>query len=260
MNTEGSEARTDAVAKESDSFLVPDHQSCLRRVCILRRTERFVAVDKPAGVLVHKSELAGDRWTVMQGLRDALGRHVFPVHRLDRKTSGVLVFALDAGFARELGTMFEQRKVTKRYLAIVRGWLQQEVVVDRALRKEDGHQFQEASTWIGSIATAELPVSVGPFASARFSLVEAVPRTGRRHQIRRHLRGLNHPVIGDTVHGEGRQNRLFREHLNCHRMLLHAWCLELEVLGERIEAVPDDDFLKPAAALGWDLRQWIGGQ
>jgi len=189
---------------------------------LLRVTPRWVAVDKPAGLVVHRGERTREEPAVLQLVRDRLGQHVYPVHRLDRATSGVLVLALDPEAARHLVEAFTARAVEKRYVAIVRGWVDEAGVVDSPLREDPSAPLAEATTEYRRLATWEVPVAVGRYASARYSLVEVVPRTGRMHQIRRHFTHLCHPVIGDVRYGDGRHNRMFRERFGVHRMLLHA--------------------------------------
>ena len=185
------------------------------------------AIDKPSGLLVHKSARGDDRVFAMQMLRDQLGQKVWPVHRLDRATSGVLLFALDAGTAAAVGQQIMARSVDKRYLAVVRGHTGLEGRIDKALSTNDGRADQPALTDYRRLATMELPIPVGRYASARYSLVEVFPHTGRTHQIRRHFKHIFHPLVGDTTYGEGRHNRLFRTEFACHRLLLHAAELRL---------------------------------
>ena len=168
---------------------------------ILWRDEHLVAVYKPAGWLVHRTGLdAGETRFVMQTLRDQLGQHVYPVHRLDKGTCGVLVMALHSAAARALSQAFEHQATTKRYLAMVRGWAPESVEVDHALKPDDAPAdaaVQNAHTRLSRLAQLTLPeASDARFATTRASLVEAVPTTGRRHQIRRHLKHLAHPILG----------------------------------------------------------------
>ena len=197
---------------------------------LLWRDEHLVAVYKPAGWLVHRTGLdAGETRFVMQTLRDQLGQHVYPVHRLDKGTCGVLVMALHSDAARTLSQAFERHATTKRYLAMVRGWAPAHAEVDHALRPDDAPPdaaVQSAHTVFHSLARLTLPEACDArFASTRASLVEAVPTTGRRHQIRRHLKHLAHPILGDATHGKGPLNRWWAERLGQQRLWLHAWQL-----------------------------------
>lgn len=186
------------------------------------------AIDKPSGIMVHRSNKGSDREFVLQALRDQLGQRVWPAHRLDRATSGVLLFALDAETARALGEAFMARRVAKSYLAVTRGWTAQGGMIDHPLARHRRVEARRALTRYRRLATCELPIPVPPHPSARYSLIEARPETGRRHQLRRHFKHISHHLIGDTTYGDGRHNRVFRQHLGCHRLLLHASRLELD--------------------------------
>ena len=189
---------------------------------LLRATERWVAIDKPAGLVVHRGERTREEPAALQLVRDAVGRRVYPVHRLDRATSGVLVLALDPEAARHLVGEFTARRVVKAYVAIVRGWIDERGVVDYPLLEEGAATAADAVTEYERVACFEVPIAVGRYASARYSRLIARPRTGRMHQLRRHFAHLRHPIVGDVRYGEGRHNRMFREHFGVHRMLLHA--------------------------------------
>ncbi|NBB92338.1 MAG: pseudouridylate synthase [Gammaproteobacteria bacterium] len=223
---------------------------------ILLQDDRLCAINKPTGIMVHRSNIGTDREFVMQNLRDQLGQRVWPVHRLDRATSGVLLFALDPGAARALGGSFMNRRVDKGYLAVVRGWTGANGVVDHPLARHGRAEPRAARTDYERLASCELPIPVGGFDTARYSLVAARPETGRRHQIRRHFKHISHHLIGDTTYGDGRHNRLFRRHLDCHRMLLHANRLALEHPSDgrrvTIEASLDGEFARVAReAFDW---------
>lgn len=212
-----------------------------------------MAVDKPPGLLVHRTGLdAGETQFALQLLRDQLGRPVWPAHRLDKGTSGVLLFALDADTARMLGQAFEAPDlVRKTYRAVVRGWPAAEGLVDHPLRRleDDARagrtEVQEAQTRYRTLARHELPLPYGDFPATRCALVELQPLTGRRHQLRRHMKHIAHPIIGDATHGKGPLNRAVAELLGVQRLWLHALRLELThpVSGTalRIEA-PCDQF------------------
>jgi tRNA pseudouridine65 synthase len=235
-------------------------------VLILYRDEHLVAVYKPAGLLVHRSRIErGERACALQLARDALGRRVFPVHRLDRPTAGLLLLALEVESARAMTRAFAAGRVRKTYLAVVRGWAAPAGRIEHPLIEEldpmtdalarPDKAARAATTSYGRLATAELPCAVGRYPSARYSLLGVTPHTGRRHQIRRHLKHIFHPVIGDTTHGDGCHNRFFREHLGCSRLLLCAVSLAFDHprsgLPVRIEAAPDAELGQVLQALGW---------
>lgn len=199
-----------------------DDVAAARALPVLFRDEHYVLVDKPSGLLVHRTELDRERDVALQRVRDQIGRRVYPVHRLDRPTSGLLVFALSPEAAEALARSFRDRGVEKRYLAVVRGWTPSEGTIDRPLKDKARGVSQEAMTRYRRLDNVELPIPVSRYPAARYSLVEARPATGRHHQIRRHFAGISHPLVGDTTHGQGPHNRLFREHFDVHRLLLRA--------------------------------------
>lgn len=231
----------------------------MSKLQVLFQDRFYVAVDKPAGMLVHRSRISEDRRFVLQTLRDQLGCRVYPVHRLDRPTSGVLVFGLDSDAARRLVALFQERRVEKRYLAVVRGYVNEFQRIDYPLLSEGGVR-QPAVTGFRRRATVELPVPVGRYASARYSLVELRPETGRMHQIRRHMKHIFHPVVGDTTHGDGHHNRLFRDRFAVHRLLLMATGLRFEHpysgVPVEIQLPPDNEVQRLFSRLGWDQSCW----
>ncbi|KAB7895505.1 tRNA pseudouridine(65) synthase TruC [Rouxiella sp. S1S-2] len=214
---------------------------------ILYQDEHLVAVNKPAGMLVHRSWLDRHETVfVMQTLRDQIGQHVFTVHRLDKPTSGVLLLALSSEVARLLSQQFEDHKMTKVYHAVVRGFVMEDGTVDYALTEEldkIADKFsnpdkapQPAVSHYRVLARQEMPVAIGRYETARYSLVELKPETGRKHQLRRHMTHLRHPIIGDTAHGDLKQNRGMAQHFNCPGLMLHASHMQLPhpVTGETL--------------------------
>jgi tRNA pseudouridine65 synthase len=222
---------------------------------ILHHDAWLVAIAKPPGLAVHRSEQVHDRAPALQRLRDQLGCWVYPVHRLDRGTSGVLLFALDPETARAVGDTLARRDVDKRYLAVVRGHAPEHADIDYPLHEHPDAPPQAARTTLQRLGTVELPIPVGRYPQARYSLVELRPHSGRLHQLRKHMAHLRHPIVGDVRHGEGRHNRLFREHFGVHRMLLHARSLALPhpVTGESLalRAPLDPELEQLLATLGW---------
>jgi tRNA pseudouridine65 synthase len=248
---------------------------------ILYEDARLIAVHKPAGLLVHRSNL--DRHETrfaLQLVRDQTGRRVHPVHRLDKGTSGVLVFAFDPQAASALGRAFEAGQVGKRYRAIVRGWPADAGIIDYPLGALDDaygrgraagvlatelatasetapQAAQPAVTRFRTLARAELPHRVDRYPTSRYALLELEPLTGRQHQIRRHLKHIFHPIVGDSTYGVGRHNRLFAALFGVQRLFL--CCTRMDFAHPEsgapltIEAPPADDFVQVARALGWAL-------
>lgn len=234
---------------------------------ILYRDDSLIAINKPAGMLVHRSWLdKHESVFAMQTLRDQIGQHVFPVHRLDRPTSGVLLFALNTDSARILSEQFEQHQVQKSYLAVVRGYLSGEDRIDYPLKVQldkIADKFsqekapQEAITDYQGLATVEMPYPAGKFSSARYSLVQLFPKTGRKHQLRRHLKHLFHPIMGDTNYGDLHQNRALTAHTGCDRLFLHANQLSIthphKLQKITINAPLDSQWQRLFSQFGWEF-------
>lgn len=231
---------------------------------ILHQDDALVVINKPSGLLVHRSEI--DRHETrfaLQLLRDQLGQRVYPVHRLDKPTSGVLAFALSPEMASLTTDLWRQRTVEKQYLAIVRGWMPEFVHLDKPMappvdkyaRHEKVREEQEAITDFRCLAQVELPVFIDKYPQSRYSLVECTPHTGRKHQIRRHLKHLAHPIIGDARYGKGRHSRYFRDELQAPRLLLHAASLKVvhPLTGEAMtfNAPVDDIWRQLLQRFGW---------
>ena len=189
---------------------------------IIYRDEYLIAINKPHDLLVHRSPIAAEvEEFAMQLLRGQIGAKVYPVHRIDRKTGGVLLFALDKDTEKLMQQQFMNNRVHKKYLAIVRGHTPDSGEIDYPLRKENG-ALQDAFTAYRTLQRAELPVPLGKHETSRYSLVEAEPTTGRMHQLRKHFAHIFHPIIGDRTHGCNKQNKLFKDKWEMTTMLLHA--------------------------------------
>jgi tRNA pseudouridine65 synthase len=193
---------------------------------IIYQDSDLVAVNKPHGLLVHRSMIAADTDIfAVQLLRDQLGQKVNPVHRLDRKTAGVLLFALNDEVNSLMQQQFQNGQVKKTYHAIVRGYTPDSGEIDYPLKREDG-TVQDAFTSYKTLQRTEVPFQVGKHPTSRYSLVELTPTTGRMHQLRKHMAHIFHPIIGDRPHGCNKQNRYFKENLGVTSMMLHAGELE----------------------------------
>ncbi len=212
---------------------------------ILHEDPDLVAIHKPAGFHVHPPEdgsFIPDGINTLRLLKAQTGRYLYPVHRLDRGTSGVLVFALSPDAARGLKESFDAGRVAKTYYAVVRGWTPEEGRIDAPLQEKSARRPRpaegaaeppmrtpppsdapaQALTLYARLATLELPVALGPHPTSRYSLLRVSPRTGRWHQIRRHLARENHPIVGDTRHGDRVHNRYFQSELRMGSLLLTA--------------------------------------
>jgi len=233
---------------------------------VIYQDEYLVAINKPSGLLVHRSPI--DRHETrfaLQLVRDQIGQHVYPVHRLDKPTSGVLLFGLSSDIARKVSAQFAAGKVHKEYLAVVRGHCPESGRIEHALKEEwdriadrdrrRDKPAQEAQTDFRRLATVEVPFAVDRYPQSRYSLVALRPETGRRHQLRRHMKHIGYPIIGDAKHGKGVHNRFFQSQYQCHRLLLACTGLELlhPVSGEalRLQARMDAPFTHVVNAFDW---------
>jgi tRNA pseudouridine65 synthase len=235
---------------------------------ILYQDEFLVIINKPSGLLVHKSDIdKRETKFALQMLRKQIKRYVYPIHRLDKATSGVLVFALNKEIAQKLSYEFKTKNIQKTYIALVRGYTDEKKLIDHPLtqmldtkeQKQKGisKEAQEAKTYYERVATIELPYANGKYATSRYSLVKLEPQTGRKHQLRRHMKHDMHHIIGDTKHGKGEHNRLFREKYDVHRLLLHALSISFAhpMTNEPlyVKASFDETFQKLFKEFGWRI-------
>lgn len=194
----------------------------MKELQIIYRDQYLIAVNKPHGLLVHRSYIARDvEEFAIQKLRDQINEIVFLTHRLDRKTGGVLLFALNENTNSLMQQKFANQEVEKEYLAIVRGFTLENGVINYPLQNEKG-KIQDAITHYFTLNQSEVNFSIGKHTTSRYSLVKVVPKTGRMHQIRKHFAHIFHPIIGDRPHGCNKQNRYYKENFSLDTMLLHA--------------------------------------
>lgn len=189
---------------------------------ILFEDDYLIAINKPTGILVHRTRISEDKQFVLQLLRRQIGYRIYPIHRLDRATSGVLIFGKNKEGASELSAQFRDKKVEKQYVGIIRGYVEDSATIDYPLAKEKWLPKKEAISHYRRLAQTEIQVPIGRYETARYSMVEIQLETGRRHQIRRHFSHLRHPIIGDKKHGDVKHNTHWREAFGIGRMLLHA--------------------------------------
>ncbi|ABZ77537.1 pseudouridine synthase [Shewanella halifaxensis HAW-EB4] len=258
---------SDETREVADSELLDiEAEEIAPHIEVLFEDDDVVAIHKPAGLLVHRSYLARrERFFAMQLTRDKVGCHVFPVHRLDRPTSGILLFAKSSEMANALCGQFADHTVDKEYLAIVRGNMHEAGTLDYALKEEldelgdkdvdPNKAAQDAVTSYQPLLNSEIPFSSGRYATSRYALVQLSPHTGRKHQLRRHMAHLRHPILGDTTHGDGKQNKFFRSHFGINRLWLIAKKLSFNHprTGERIEIETEleTEWLQLFEGLGW---------
>jgi RluA family pseudouridine synthase len=189
---------------------------------LLHADSNLLVVDKPAGSVVHPTRGAAGALVVVRALEKQLGSPVFPVHRLDRQTSGVLMVARTREAARTLCTAFRNGMVDKAYLGLCRGIIAHPRQVDHAIDDE------------GTERPAVTDIEPVEHFCGRYTLFRAWPRTGRRHQIRSHLRHINHPLVVDVTYGNGALNRFFRTNFDLKRLFLHAESLRVPLEPEPV--------------------------
>jgi tRNA pseudouridine65 synthase len=233
---------------------------------VIYRDEELVAVNKPSGLLVHRSPI--DRHETrfaLQLVRDMIGQRVYPVHRLDKPTSGVLLFALSSEIARRVSEQFAAGEVGKHYIAVVRGHGPLVGEIDYPLKeqldkiadrdRQPDRPPQAARTAYARLAEVELPVEVDRYPQTRYSLMHLMPKTGRKHQLRRHMKHIGHPIIGDAKHGKGVHNRFFQRTYDCQRLLLACTHLGIShpVTGKTLllQAPLDEAFQRVIEAFRW---------
>jgi tRNA pseudouridine65 synthase len=228
---------------------------------ILYHDEYLIAINKPSGLLVHKSFYSGEANTyAIQELKKQIGQKVYPVHRLDRKTSGVLLFTLDKDTLRLMSTQFAEKAVEKKYIAILRGWAREDETIDYDLVNENEVK-QNALTHYRRLQTSEINLPFLKHQTSRYCLVEAFPQTGRFHQLRKHFKHILHPILGCRKHGCNKQNKLWLETFGITKMTLHAHQLNFThpVNREKISlnATIDEDFKRVGDILNFDLSDFL---
>ncbi len=204
---------------------------------VLFQNESLIAIHKPPGMHVHQPEMARRRvpreMTVLWTLRRQIEKFLYPVHRLDVATEGVLIMAFQSDVAGRLQAALQAGQVKKVYHAICRGWLGDEGLIEMPLERDSNGTLADAATWFRTLARVECAFSIGKrYPTARYSLVEARPLTGRWHQIRRHFARSAHPIIGDREHGDSHHSRYFRETLGLRGLWLRASELSFGFEGE----------------------------
>lgn len=239
-----------------------------RELEILYKDDHFVAVNKPAGLLVHRSPIdRKEKIVAVQMIRNQIGQPVYPVHRLDRPTSGVLLFALSPEIAKQTALLFQTGQVRKKYIAVVRGYIPEQGTVDHPLKEIKDRYIRRKSDLIEKtypavtdykrLSIIKLPFAVDKYPTSRYSLAELIPKTGRRHQLRRHMKHLSHPIIGDSRYGKDVHNKFFITQFNCRGLLLAA--VELSFIHPEtgmdviIIAAPSPDFDLILKEFDWQI-------
>ena len=234
------------------------HPPQIQLLEIIHQDDDLVAINKPSGLLVHRSPIdKHETRFAVQELRNQIGQHVYPLHRLDKPTSGVLVFALSSEAASFYSQQFREHQICKTYLALVRGYGPELMSIDHALKDETddyagitaGGDAKDALTHVKCLQQFDIPLTVDRYPTTRLSLMQCEPVTGRKHQIRRHLKHIGHPIVGDSRHGKGVLNRACEGYFGVGRLWLA--CIQM-VLARR-----DSSALVINASLEADFDQVV---
>lgn len=229
---------------------------------IVFEDEHIVAINKPTGLLVHKSPIdKHETRFALQILRDMLGYRVHPIHRLDKPTSGLLLFAKNVDANKQMQALFSDQKISKHYLAVVRGFTPDNLTIDHPVKAQVDKKYQpdiiakNGTTVLHTIDKTELDISIDKYPKTRYSLVRLSPKTGRRHQLRYHMKHISHPIIGDAKYGKSIHNNYFKQALSCPRLMLSAFQLAFTHpytdVETKLTACPDGVFLSTCQQLGF---------
>lgn len=195
---------------------------------VLFEDDYCLIVNKPNNVLVHHSyysrNIKDD--SLLQLLRKQFeGSNFFPVHRLDRKTSGIIVLAKDKTYVSKFQALFTSDSIQKKYYALVRGFCEAAGRIDSRVKNPDTGVYKEALTLYKTISQITLNIPVQPYDTSRYSVLEFEPKTGRMHQLRKHANKMAHPIIGDHKYGNRHHNQMFESNFDLDLLFLHAHSL-----------------------------------
>jgi len=203
-------------------------QPIIESIEIIFEDEFIIVVNKPNNFIIHESHYARNirETTLLQFLEQQLGYPVYPAHRLDRKTSGVILLLKSKDNVSQFQELFNSKSIQKTYYAIVRGFSPDNGIIDSPVKNDDTGIYKEALTHYKSVNNIELNIPVHPYDNSRYSLIELKPQTGRMHQLRKHMNKINHPIVGDYKYGDRFHNRMFETEFECIYMFLHAYTLD----------------------------------
>ncbi|PIQ14584.1 MAG: pseudouridine synthase [Flavobacteriales bacterium CG18_big_fil_WC_8_21_14_2_50_32_9] len=232
-------------------------QPTITAVEIVYEDDVLVAVNKPNNYLIHHSNYARniEEITLLEQLQQQLGFPLYPAHRLDRKTSGILLLLKDKNFVAPFQALFTNNAIQKTYYAIVRGFSPETGKIDTPVKNDDTGVYKDALTNYNTIARIELDIPVHPYEKSRYSLMELLPETGRMHQLRKHLNKINHPIVGDYKYGDRFHNRMYETQFNCNYLFLHAYSIEFihPLSHQKIKFTADfpEDWYKMFTKFNW---------
>lgn len=216
-------------------------QPLVDKIEIVFEDDVLIAVNKPNNFLIHQSHYARNitEITLLQKLENQLGYTVYPLHRLDRKTSGIILLLKDKSRVAEFQKLFSNKLIAKTYYAIVRGFSPASGEINSPVKEDDSGIYKDALTRFETLAQIELPIPVNLHNTSRYSLLKLTPKTGRMHQLRKHMNKINHPIIGDPKYGDRFHNRMFEKEFGSTYLLLHAYQIEFThpVSGQKMKLI-----------------------
>ncbi|WP_435414976.1 pseudouridine synthase [Polaribacter aestuariivivens] len=198
-------------------------------VAIVFEDEYILCVSKPNNMLVHHafhSRNVADEVSLLQEIEKEKGYKTYPIHRLDRKTSGIILLAKKKEYVSKFQELFTNNEIEKTYFGIVRGFAPATKTIDSPVKGRDANVHKDALTHLKTLAQITLDIPVKPYDSSRYSFIELKPKTGRMHQLRVHTNKISHPLIGDPKYGDKNHNVMFEENFNCSHLFLHAGILQ----------------------------------
>lgn len=232
-------------------------QPIITSIEIVFEDEYLVVANKPNNFIIHQSHYARNikEPTLLDFLEAQLGYPIYPVHRLDRKTSGIIVLLKDKQFVAQFQALFTANSIQKTYYAIVRGFSNESGIIDSPVKNDDTGVYKDALTHYESVANIELAIPVHPYEHSRYSLMKLKPQTGRMHQLRKHLNKINHPIVGDYKYGDRFHNRMFETQFDCIYMFLHAYSIAFvhPITNKKLELTAKfpSDWLKIFKKFNW---------
>lgn len=198
---------------------------------VIFEDEYIICVNKPNNVLVHHahhSRNVADEDSLLQLIFNHKKIKVYPIHRLDRKTSGAILLAKNKEIVSKFQKLFTINEIQKTYFGVVRGFSPDSKIINSPVKGRDAKVHKEALTYLKTLANIVLNIPVKPYDSSRYSLVELSPKTGRMHQLRVHSNKISHPLIGDPKYGDKNHNLMFENNFDMKNMFLHAGKLEFK--------------------------------
>ncbi|WP_299104587.1 pseudouridine synthase [uncultured Tenacibaculum sp.] len=196
---------------------------------IIYEDDFIIGVSKPNNMLVHHSDYSknvSEEASLIQLLYSQIGHKLYPLHRLDRKTSGIILLSKAPEFVAEFQQLFYNSKIEKIYYGLVRGYSPQELLINTPVKGRDSNVYKDAETHLETKESIEINIPVTPYNTARYSIVKLTPKTGRLHQLRIHMNKISFPLIGDPKYGDNNHNHMFKEKFDCNNLFLHAYSLE----------------------------------